>query len=104
MAAKKKQPQLPLPSQPNEAEKSAFEAPPASAETSFENAIERLSNIVERLESDGLPLEESLALFEEGVRLARKSQQRLDAAEKRVQELLAFDEEDRPIVEELDSE
>ena len=73
-------------------------------EVSFEAAIERLSQIVEALESAGLPLEESLTLFEEGVQLARKSQARLDSAERKVQELLAYDEGGKPIVEEFDPE
>jgi exodeoxyribonuclease VII small subunit len=71
-------------------------------EVSFEDAIERLSQIVDALESEGLPLETSLKLFEEGVRLARNSQARLETAERKVQELLAFDENGRPIVDELD--
>ncbi|HEU5075897.1 MAG TPA: exodeoxyribonuclease VII small subunit [Polyangiaceae bacterium] len=73
-------------------------------ELSFEDAIERLSEIVEALESSGLPLEQSLKLFEEGVQLARKSQARLDSAERKVQELLAYDEGGKPIVEEFDPE
>jgi exodeoxyribonuclease VII small subunit len=40
-------------------------------------------------------LEESLRLFEEGVRLSRVSQERLDTAEKRVEQLLAVDEQGR---------
>jgi exodeoxyribonuclease VII small subunit len=55
----------------------------------FEEAIRRLAEIVERLEHGDLPLEESLTLFEEGVRLARGSQGRLDRAERRLEELLS---------------
>jgi exodeoxyribonuclease VII small subunit len=62
---------------------------------SFEVAIKRLTEIVQTLERGELPLEESLRLFEEGVRLSRVSQQRLDAAEKRVEQLLAVDEQGR---------
>ncbi len=76
----------------------------SSDELSFEAAVERLSHIVTQLESDHLPLEESLKLFEEGIRLARKSQVRLESAERKVQELLSFDERGNPIVEELDPE
>jgi exodeoxyribonuclease VII small subunit len=68
----------------------------------FEDAVRRLGEIVERLEGGELPLEESLTLFEEGVRLARTSQARLDAAEKRVEELLGIDERSGPVVRELD--
>jgi exodeoxyribonuclease VII small subunit len=69
---------------------------------SFESSLERLHEIVERLESGELDLEASLVLFEEGVRLSRASQARLNSAEKRIEELLAVDEEGRPIVRELD--
>ncbi len=58
----------------------------------FEAAIKRLAEIVQTLERGDLPLEESLSLFEEGVKLSRASQQRLDAAQKKVETLLAVDE------------
>jgi exodeoxyribonuclease VII small subunit len=63
---------------------------------SFEEAIKRLTEIVHTLERGDLPLEESLRLFEEGVKLSRVSQDRLDRAEKRVEQLLAVDEQGRP--------
>lgn len=68
---------------------------PTAEGVSFEAAIKRLSGIVQTLERGELPLEESLRLFEEGVKLSRISQQRLDAAEKRVEQLLAVDEQGR---------
>jgi exodeoxyribonuclease VII small subunit len=67
-----------------------------AAPQSFENSIKRLNEIVQTLERGDLPLEESLRLFEEGVRLSRASQERLDAAQKRVEELLGFDRDGRP--------
>ena len=57
--------------------------------------MKRLTEIVQALERGEMPLEESLQLFEEGVRLSRVSQQRLDSAEKRVEQLLAVDEQGR---------
>jgi exodeoxyribonuclease VII small subunit len=69
---------------------------------SFEATLERLHQIVERLESGQLDLEESLVLFEEGVRLSRASQARLNSAERRIEELLAIDEEGQPVVRDLD--
>lgn len=60
-----------------------------AAEPTFEQALSRLAEIVEKLEGGDLPLEESLALFEEGVRLARRSQTTLDQAEQKLEELLA---------------
>lgn len=68
---------------------------------SFEESMQRLSQIVEELEGGELSLEESLSKFEEGVRLARASQAHLDQAEARVEELLSMDE-DGPVVEELE--
>ncbi|MEM6786337.1 MAG: exodeoxyribonuclease VII small subunit [Myxococcota bacterium] len=59
---------------------------------SFEASTARLAAIVEQLEQGELPLERALELFEEGVGVARAAQARLDAAEKRVEELLAVDE------------
>jgi exodeoxyribonuclease VII small subunit len=70
----------------------------------FEEALKRLTAIVERLESGELSLEQSLSLFEEGTRLSRSSQAQLDAAEKRVEELLAIDANGQPVVRELDPE
>jgi exodeoxyribonuclease VII small subunit len=60
-------------------------------ETSFEQALESLEQIVKRLESGDLSLEDSLALFEEGVLLTRVCSQRLEAAEKKI-EILMRDE------------
>jgi len=57
----------------------------------FEETLERLRAVVARLEAPGdpLPLERSLELFEEGVVLARTASTALEAAEARVEVLLA---------------
>ena len=68
------------------------------SDSSFERALKRLGDIVERLENGELGLEDSLKLFEEGVKLARKAQERLDSAEKRVEELMAIDAQGNPVV------
>ena len=57
-------------------------------QTNFEGALERLGEIVEQLEGDGLELDESLALFEEGVRLLRRAESTLDGAEERIRLLV----------------
>jgi exodeoxyribonuclease VII small subunit len=75
-----------------------------NGEAPFEASLERLTSIVDRLENGDLGLEESLALFEEGIRLARHAQERLDAAEKRVEELIAADQDGEPVSRELDPE
>lgn len=71
---------------------------------SFEKAIHRLGEIVECLEDGEQPLEESIALFEEGMTLAKSSQEILDRAERRIEELLGVDAQGRPVVRELDAD
>jgi exodeoxyribonuclease VII small subunit len=58
----------------------------------FEQAMGRLSKIVEDLESGELSLDDSLKLFEEGVKLSRTAQEKLDHAERRIEELLSVDD------------
>ncbi len=57
-------------------------------EPSFEQILSRLGEVVEKLERGDLPLDQSLAIFEEGIRLSRLGAERLDGAERRVEELL----------------
>ncbi len=57
----------------------------------FEDAVQRLEQIVDQLEAGDLPLEQSLKVFEEGVGLARRCAKYLDEAEKRI-EILTRDE------------
>jgi exodeoxyribonuclease VII small subunit len=58
------------------------------AEKKFEAALARLEEIVTELESGELGLEQSLKLFEEGVKLARICNARLEEAERKVEVLL----------------
>lgn len=57
-------------------------------EPSFETALAALEKIVERLEKGELPLEESLKLYEEGIRLSRLCHGKLEEAEGRIEMLL----------------
>jgi exodeoxyribonuclease VII small subunit len=86
---------------------------------SFEELYQRLEQAVGKLEEGGLPLEEALALYEEGMRLAQRCQEMLDQAELRVtrlqeaftayreegtnrslrEEVLPYPEEDEPLAE-----
>jgi exodeoxyribonuclease VII small subunit len=59
-----------------------------SEELSFEQAMERLEQVVKELESGDLPLERSLALFQEGIGLARSCGVALDEAEAKVERLM----------------
>jgi|YelNatPaOPRAMG01_1025707.scaffolds.fasta_scaffold208915_1 exodeoxyribonuclease VII small subunit len=54
----------------------------------FEEALNKLERIVAKLEDGEISLEESLKLFEEGIRLSRFCNQKLDEAEKKVEILL----------------
>lgn len=54
----------------------------------FEDALKRLEDIVEQLESGELELEESIQVFEEGIRLAVFCQQELKKADGKIQRLL----------------
>jgi exodeoxyribonuclease VII small subunit len=53
----------------------------------FEEALQKLENIVGRMEEGDLPLEEALKAFEEGVRLAKFCAKKLDEAERKVEML-----------------
>jgi exodeoxyribonuclease VII small subunit len=57
-------------------------------EKTFEEVLRDLEEIVNRLEQGDLPLEESLTLFEQGVRLSRLCHTKLDEAQKRVEIVL----------------
>jgi exodeoxyribonuclease VII small subunit len=58
------------------------------AKERFEDALNKLEKIVSQLEEGEISLEESLKLFEEGIRLSRLCNQKLDEAEKKVEILL----------------
>lgn len=58
------------------------------AEKKFETALARLDEIVGELEGGDLPLEQSLRLYEEGVKLARFCMSRLADVEKKVEILM----------------
>jgi len=63
----------------------------------FESSLEALEQIVKQLESGDLPLEKSLELFEQGIRLSRECQERLSQAERRI-EVLLRDNQGRTVV------
>ena len=59
-----------------------------NAPSSFEAQLATLERIVRELERGDLPLEQSLDLFEQGVKLSRECQERLNEAERRIEVLL----------------
>ena len=60
----------------------------SAAPAGFEAQLATLERIVRELERGDLPLEQSLDLFEQGVKLSRECQERLNEAERRIEVLL----------------
>ena len=58
------------------------------AEIKFEDALKKLEDIVEELESGDVPLDKSLAKYEEGVKLVRLCQKKLEQAKKKIEILV----------------
>lgn len=73
-------------------------APMPPRSNDFEKSFQQLEAVVKRLESEELPLDESLQLFEEGIRLSRFCHQRLEEVEKKIEMILA-DAKGEPRVE-----
>jgi exodeoxyribonuclease VII small subunit len=69
----------------------------------FETSLEELERIVRELERGDLPLEKSLELFEQGVKLSRACQERLNQAERRI-EILTRDNQGRATVSAFEPE
>jgi len=62
------------------------------AEKKFEKALEKLEDIVRKMEEGELTLDESLKAFEEGIKLSRLCLTKLEEAERKVEVLLADEE------------
>ncbi len=59
------------------------------AALSFEDALRALEDVVRRLESGDVPLDESISLYERGEALRAHCQARLDAAQARIEKIVA---------------
>ena len=68
----------------------------AEPSLSLEEAFQRLEEIVQTLEQGGLPMKDMLALYEEGMSLARCCQQHLKEAELKITQLQALWQEEGP--------
>ena len=68
----------------------------------FESSLTELEQIVERLEGGDLSLDDSLKLFEEGIKLSRECRSRLQEAERRI-EILMKDDDGNLAVRPLDA-
>ncbi|MBC7420882.1 MAG: exodeoxyribonuclease VII small subunit [Bdellovibrio sp.] len=65
----------------------------------FEKKLSRLEEIVSKMEKGDLALEESLKLFEEGVKLSRECHGQLAQAEAQVKKLVGFDASGKALTE-----
>ncbi len=75
----------------------------AEKKQTFESSLQELEKIVRNLENGDLALEESLKLFEDGVKISRECQERLNQAERRI-EILMQDEAGNPNLEIIKAE
>jgi exodeoxyribonuclease VII small subunit len=67
----------------------------------FELKLKRLEEIVQKMEKGELPLEDSLKLFEEGVKLSRECQAKLNEVETKVKILVGKDEQGNPMTKDF---
>ncbi|UXR65569.1 MULTISPECIES: exodeoxyribonuclease VII small subunit [Bdellovibrio] len=70
----------------------------------FEKKLGRLEEIVQKMEKGDLALEESLKLFEEGVKLSRECHQRLNEAESKVKLLMSVGADGQPVTSDFTPE
>lgn len=84
------------------AKKKAAKKKASAAESSFEEALAALTDIVEELDSGELALEESLDKFERGMALMKQCHAVLASAEKRVEKLTGFNADGEPETEPFD--
>lgn len=75
----------------------------AKEKMSFEASMERLEQIVRAMERGDVPLEQSLALFQEGTELVKTCQKLLDEARLQVEKVMRGDD-DAPVMEEFADE
>ena len=66
----------------------AAKKPEPAKKSDFEQCLTRLEEVVRKLESANLPLDQAMKLFEEGMQLSRDCQSQLEQAEARVEILL----------------
>ena len=62
---------------------------PDISQMSFEDALRALEDVVRRLETGEVPLDESISLYERGEKLRKHCQARLDAAQARIEKIVA---------------
>jgi exodeoxyribonuclease VII small subunit len=73
----------------------------AAPEANFEQAMQRLEEIVEQMESGELPLEDLIVRYEEGMKLVKVCQDRLASAEQRI-EIITRNSAGKPVVKKFE--
>ena len=68
---------------------------------SFEKKLTRLEEIVQKMESGEMSLDDSLKLFEEGVKLSKDCNSELNQAEQKVKKLVGVDAQGEPVLEDF---
>jgi exodeoxyribonuclease VII small subunit len=68
-------------------------------EMKFEEALDRLEKIVEKMEGGGLPLEQAIKMFEEGSELRRFCEEKLKETERRVEQIIKKEYQDKKAAE-----
>ena len=68
---------------------------------SFEKKLNRLEEIVKKMEKGEMSLDESLKLFEEGVSLSKDCHQELSEAEQKVKKLVGVDAQGEPVLQDF---
>ena len=71
-------------------------------EANFEQAMQRLEEIVDKMESGELPLEELIVRYEEGMKLVKVCQERLASAEQRI-EVITRNSAGKPVVKKFEA-
>lgn len=70
----------------------------------FEKKLNRLEEIVQKMEKGELSLDDSLKLFEEGVKLSRDCHGQLTKAEAQVKKLISVDDQGKAVTENFSAE
>lgn len=71
---------------------------------SFEEAMEKLEGIVEKLEEGEVPLEQAIAMYQEGMSLSNVCHEKLQRIEKQMDRVVEEDGEIKPLLSEEDEE
>jgi len=96
------QPEPPLSEQRRQADPAENPAQPSQpAAMPFETSLTELNDLVNRLESGGLGLSDSIGAYERGVAILRRLHEQLADVEERVRLLVRIDDQGRPILEEI---